>query len=439
MTDTFTAALNHREQDILDNCIHCGACFDVCPMTGPACLDEADPVAVTGGILDLLKGDEAPAESIRWAEVCSGSGWCIPRCNHGVNPRFMLSLARLRLRQQDEAADRHAQGGASFAAMSRGVRVLSRIQLSPELQDRLHSDADSVSDPEVVFYTGCQVLKTPHIALLCLDILDALGIRYQVLGGPRDCCGVLQYRAGDIPISGRIGTRTTDRFAATGAPTVLSWCPTCQVQLGENLLPGRREEDAGSVPFDLTPFVVYLAEHMDALRPLLRKPVNRTVGLHEHPGVAGVTDAARRILLAIPGLSFVDLEQPRVGWMCNTLQPLTDYKRQLHHDLLTAAADAGVSTLAGVYHACHRDLCSHERDWPFEVVNFLELVGESMGLRREDHFKRLKMMQDVDAIVADVADLAEQSGLKLDHVRDVVIRDLLGEQPLPLEQSTKQL
>jgi heterodisulfide reductase subunit D len=99
---------------------------------------------------------------------------------------------------------------------------------------------------------------------------------------------------------------------------------------------------------------------------------------------------------------------------------------------LQAAAEAGVTALAGIYHACHRELCSHERDWPFEVVNFLELVGESMGLQRPDLFKRLKIMQDVDAILLDAAPLIETNGLDLDEARDVILRDMLGEQPLPL-------
>jgi hypothetical protein len=65
-------------------------------------------------------------------------------------------------------------------------------------------------------------------------------------------------------------------------------------------------------------------------------------------------------------------------------------------------------------------------------VNFLELLGESMGFRREDRFKRLKKMQDTDAILAEVMDLIEEHGLALDEVRAVVEKDLLGEQPLPL-------
>src|SRR3546814_19735296 len=89
--------------------------------------------------------------------------------------------------------------------------------------------------------------------------------------------------------------------------------------------------------------------------------------------------------------------------MCNALRPMPDYARELHRAQLQAAEKAGIDTLAGVYHACHRELCSHERDWPFEVVNFMELVGEAMGIAHPDRVKELKMMQDADAILADPA------------------------------------
>jgi hypothetical protein len=66
------------------------------------------------------------------------------------------------------------------------------------------------------------------------------------------------------------------------------------------------------------------------------------------------------------------------------------------------------------------------------VVNFLELVGESMGLHRPDLFKRLKIMQDADAILLDSASMIETNGVDLEEARDVILRDMLGEQPLPL-------
>jgi hypothetical protein len=45
-------------------------------------------------------------------------------------------------------------------------------------------------------------------------------------------------------------------------------------------------------------------------------------------------------------------------------------------------------------------------------------------------------MQDVDGIVADCADLIAKHSLDPGHVRDVVVKAMLGEQPLPLRGST---
>ena len=396
-------------------------------MTAPAGLAGRNPGEVVGGVLEILRGGAIAPDSQRWAQVCSGSGSCIPACPEGINPRFMLALTRVAVQRRATEEEQHKKGSAAFANMGRGVRVLSRMQLPAETLRRFRGEATEAA-PEVVFYTGCNVLKTPHIVLLALDILDALGVTYRVMGGPGDCCGVLQFRAGDLDASGKIAYRTTDRFAATGATKVLAWCPTCAIQVGEYVLPGRSEKPA----YELEAFAVYLAGQLDRLRPLMRHRVEKRVGLHEHPGLAGVCESVVTILKAIPGLEYVELEQPQVGYMCNTLQPLPAFKREVHQGILEAAAAAKVDALAGVYHACHRELCSHEAEWPFEVVNFLELIGEALGIRREDSFKRLKKMQDTDAILADVMDLVEKHGLALEEVRAVIEKDLLGEQPLPL-------
>ena len=139
-----------------------------------------------------------------------------------------------------------------------------------------------------------------------------------------------------------------------------------------------------------------------------------------------------KILTAIPGLELVDLEQPRVGYMCNSLAPVPAYKRELHARELDAAAVAGVDYLVGIYHACHRELCAHETTSPFKVVNFLELVGGAMGVEQADLFKQWKMMQDVDRVLAEVAKQVPAVGLDLESVREVLVADMLGKQPLPV-------
>jgi heterodisulfide reductase subunit D len=285
--------------------------------------------------------------------------------------------------------------------------------------------------PDFIFYTGCNVLKTPHIALLALDIMDALGVTYQVMGGPSHCCGVVQLRPGDVEMSGRMGSNTIEKLSHSRSGEVISWCPSCYVQFTELTLP-TIERQGGSRPFEMTPFMRFLDGRLAQLKPHLQRRVEMRVALHRHPGVAGVMEAAAEILQAIPGIELVDLKQPAVGLQSFNVGVLPAFKRELQLNELQAARDAGVDALVAVYHSDHRELCAHERDWSFRIVNILEVVGESMGLHRHDRYKELKIMQDADQIVAECSDLIAKHALDAGNARSVIVNAMLGDQPLAL-------
>jgi Fe-S oxidoreductase len=331
--------------------------------------------------------------------------------------------------------ERRRDGVQKYRSTSQDVVVLSRLQLEAAVLERLGQGAASVAKPgerpDFVFYTGCNVLKTPHIALLALDVMDTLGVSYQTMGGPSHCCGVLQLRAGDVEMSGRMGAASIEKMAHSKSGQVLSWCPSCYVQFTETTLP-TIERQRGARPFEMTPFIRFLRTRLDDLKPHLRERVELRVALHKHPGVAGVMEAAVDILQAVPGVTLVDLNQPAVGLQSVNLAVLPDYRRKLELRELEAARDAGVDALVAVYHSDHRALCSHERDWPFRIANLLEIVGQSMGLERHDRFKELKIMQDADLIVEECRDLIAEHSLDPKLARDVVAKAMLGEQPLPL-------
>ncbi len=190
--------------------------------------------------------------------------------------------------------------------------------------------------PDFVFYTGCNVLKTPHIALLALDIMDRLGVTYRVMGGPTHCCGIIQMRTGDVENSGRMAEHTMDKLAQSKTGQVLSWCPSCHVQFTEVTLPNV-EKTRGAKPFEMTPFMLFLRRNLDRLRPHLEERVDMRVALHRHPGIAGVVPAAEDILRAVPGIELVDLAQPAVGLMSNYFRALPAYRRELQGKELEAA------------------------------------------------------------------------------------------------------
>jgi heterodisulfide reductase subunit D len=416
-----------RGEAIADACTRCGECFRACPMVAPAGLAGADAEDTTAGIVDLITGGSGNTAAARWASVCSGSGNCIPACPEGINARFMVQLARGFARAQAGDKPLNTRWRQGFQTMSRGVRILSRLQLPPETLARVkgQSQPSRRSPPDVVFYTGCNIIKTPHIALLCLDVLDLLEVDYEVMGGPGQCCGVYQFREGDFDNTARVGFATIDGLAAAGTSTVLSWCPSCQVQIGEVALPNY-EMHNGTRPFDLNPFLVFLADRAETLAGLMQHRVEKRVALHERPVLPAVQAAVRRLLSIVPGVELVEIDVPRVGTQANTLAVLPAFKRELVARELAAVADAGVTTLATIYHACHRELCDVGDGRSFEVVNFMELLGEGLGLKSEDLYKRLKAIRDVDDIIVETSPLIAEHGLDLDTVRDTLLQEFGG-------------
>jgi heterodisulfide reductase subunit D len=434
---SFETALADRVDLMLDACTKCGKCVEVCPSVRPAGIFEVDPQEIIAGVLDIVRTGHGPAASRKWASSCMLSGECIKACDYGVNPRFLLAMARLAvLKDDNDLSERRRQGVEKFRALGRDVAALSRLQLNDELLERLGQKSASVSHPaeapDFVFYTGCNVLRTPHIALLALDIMDSLGVNYHVMGGPSHCCGIMQMRAGDAEMSGRMGSSTVEKLSHTKSGQVLTWCPSCYVQFTETTLP-TVEKQRGSRPFEMTPFLRFLQSRLNDLALHLRRQVNMRIALHKHPGVLGVMEAAEDILRAVPGIVLVDLRQPAVGLHSVNVGVLPAYKRELQLAELQAARDEGIDALVTVYHSDHRELCAHERDWPFRIVNILELVGESMGLHRDDRYKQLKITQNADLIIAECHDLIAHHSLDVEAARDVVVKAMLEDQPLPLK------
>jgi heterodisulfide reductase subunit D len=185
-------------------------------------------------------------------------------------------------------------------------------------------------------------------------------------------------------------------------------------------------ESFGTSPFDMNPIAEFFAERLDDLRRLFVHPVKKRVALQERSALPGVMEAVKQVLGAIPGLEVVELDVPVLSTQASHLSVLPEFKAELREREFRAAAAAGVTTFASIFHACHRELITYQPHVSFELINFMELIGESMGIQIPDLYKRLRLLGDIDAIIADAADLIAVHRLDLDTVRDVLAQDLLG-------------
>src|ERR1700754_3269464 len=137
MNTTFETALAARVEAMADACTACGSCVEVCPVTGPGGVN-AEPVAVISGIIDILRTGDGPEASRKWANACVLSGECIKACEYGVNPRFLLGMARVAMARHDlDQREQRKKGVDDFRKVARDVTNISRLQLDDELLARL--------------------------------------------------------------------------------------------------------------------------------------------------------------------------------------------------------------------------------------------------------------------------------------------------------------
>ena len=370
MTETFAEALEARTQDVLDLCTRCGKCFEVCPMTAPA------------GIADRKRRRRRrrrAATSSRAARA-RGRGRALgagvlgqrqlhPRVPRGASTRASCSRSRAsRCRSARAPRSSTRKAAPRSRKMGRGVRVLSRMQLPPEVLKRFRSESrEGRAARSRLLYRLQRAQDAAHRAALPRHPRCARRV-VPGDGRPRR----LLRRA---PVS----HRRSRCLGPHRLPHDRSLRRDRRVQ-GAGVVPdvhdpARRERAAGTQGGAGPPTTSKRSSSSSRasssdLKPLMRHRVEKRVGLHEHPGVAGVCESAIAILRAIPGVEYVELEQPQVGYMCNSSSRCPRSSATCTATSSKPPSGAGVDALAGVYHACHRELCSHEARLAFRGREF---------------------------------------------------------------------
>ena len=162
MGDAFETALAERTAAMADACTRCGKCVEVCPVTGPGGV-KAEPRAVISGIIDILRTGDGPEASRKWASACVLTGECIKACDYGVNPRFLLNMARVAMaRRAHESGEQRRQGVEGFRKVAREVTHISQMQLDDELHAR-HRLQDVLGRFDHALDAGMAVERHAHL------------------------------------------------------------------------------------------------------------------------------------------------------------------------------------------------------------------------------------------------------------------------------------
>ena len=219
-------------------------------------------------------------------------------------------------------------------------------------------------DASVTFWYGCNMARHGEIVRLATRILAAVGVDAAPAGGPGYCCGSPQEK--NARIAAGMAERTVRKFNEAGRETVVTWCPSCHMNMDDLMAP------ATEAAFETQHITELLVARKERLRPLLTTPVEARVLLHAHHGFHGrvpVNADVPALLGMIPGLTLLDHPLRIPGHMCSAIAAVPGQLAQARRETLAAMQDVDADTLATIFHSCHREAVALERHGRGAIVH----------------------------------------------------------------------
>ena len=268
---------------------------------------------------------------------------------------------------------------------------------------------------DALFWYGCNMTRHGEIIRLGTRMLEAVGVGARPVGGPSACCGAPKETSPRIAEG--MGKRTMQRFNETGAETLITWCPSCHMNLHDFMgaTVGQKAESAH--------LTEALWARREALAPLLTRRVAARVLVHSHVGFAdrvAVNELVPNLLRLVPGVEIVEHDYRAPSYMCSGLVSIPGAITDVRARSLTAVAATGADTFVTIFHSCHREWVSLERDGGPRVLNWVHLLAEGMGWGYQDEYKAWRNSPDPEAAIG--AERIEAAGA--DAVRKLVLPEL---------------
>jgi glycolate oxidase iron-sulfur subunit len=408
----------HRppERDVLDDCVHCGFCLDACP-TYALWANEAD--SPRGRIVlmnEAVNGAELTDEMVTHFDRCLGCMACVTACPSGVRYDRLIERTRPQVERNHERApgDRalrlllfetlpHPKRLRALAPMLAAARragldrrLPDRLAMLAKVAPRVPSRADrrtvlpartpavGVQRGRVGLLLGCvQRVFYPGVHRATIAALSAEG--YEVLAPEApDCCGALEFHAGEEEAAVARGSATIAAFEALGELDHIvvnaAGCGSSMKEYGDIIgTPAARAFSARVRD------VTEVLASAPARAP--RGPVPLRVAYHDACHLAhaqGVRDEPRALLAAIPELELLEVGVERE--MCcgsagiyNLVQPSAAAElgaRKARHLI-----DTGAQAIAAGNPGCAAQLDFHLRSLghPLPIHHPVELVWQSIS------------------------------------------------------------
>jgi Fe-S oxidoreductase len=325
-------------------CTECGRCREVCPtaLTGK----PLDPKIFIGTFRDAFYADsprllakatgrdlggdgagpgDGPArplvgdwisEDTIWA--CTTCGFCTSACPVFIVP-VVDKIVEMRRHLVLDRAEFPKEMQTAFRGMETngnpwGIAAASRADWAAELPVVTMAEAEK-SGIEYLFWVGCAGSyedRAKKVSRALVEILNAAGIKFAILGIEETCTGDSARRMGNEYLFQTLAQQNIETLNGHGVRKIVTNCPHCL-----NTLKNEYSQFGGN--YEVVHGTELVSKLLDEGRIFLTKEISESITFHD-PCYLGryneTYDAPRKILETIPGLKLREMEHSRERGLC---------------------------------------------------------------------------------------------------------------------------
>lgn len=256
--------------------------------------------------------------------------------------------------------------------------------LDKALKGKEIKDADSI---DVLYYVGCTAsfdINVKEVGINTINIFNALGIKFGILGTEEKCCGSVLLRVGDHNEFKRLAEYNVRLFNSLNVKTLITSCAGCYRTIKMDY------KKVGALNMEVLHIAEFIARLIKNKKIDLKHEVPMKVTYHDpcHMGRhSDVYDTPREVLSAIPGIEFVEMDRVREFSRCcgaggGLKAGFGDIQNLMAQERIRDAEKTGAARLVSTCPFCYQGLQVgiNAIQSNVKMTDLTELVALSMGI-----------------------------------------------------------